>query len=143
MPRLDHTVLSTDSPTNVGGGGGGKSNPTSRPLFVRLPYSAPYFHLFNLTGLHSTTVKRTARTQFPPKLPLPNILNLRSPPKVKKFTEKLSFVHRVCLDNLIIVIYLLYRLVFSLILVTFPYKLLAHCASNSLKSQGSENRKWR
>ena len=67
-------------------------------------------------------------------------------PKVKKFTEKFSFVRRVCIANLIIIIHLLYRLVFwftTAFLVTFPYKLLAHYASNSWKSQGSENRKWR
>ena len=31
----------------------------------------------------------------------------------------------------------------SAFLVTFPYKLRGHYASNSWKSQGSENRKWR
>ena len=85
---------------------------------------------------HSTAVKRTARAQFPPKARC----------KVKKFTAKLSLVRRVCIDNVIIVIHLLYRLVFwftSAFLVTFPYKFLAHYASNSWKSQGSENRKWR
>ena len=50
-------------------------------------------------------------------------------PKVKKFTEKLSLVRRICIDNLIIVIDQVYQLVFwfaTALLVTFPYKRRAH-----------------
>ena len=66
-------------------------------------------------------------------------LNLRN------LLKNVSCVRRVCIDNLIIVIQLLYRLVFwftTACFVTFSYELLVHYASISCKIQGSENRKW-
>ena len=100
------------------------------------------------SGLHSTAVKRTARA-VPSKTAAYKCLKIAKSstlnPKVKKCTEKLGLVRRICIDYLTIVIHQVSQLVFwfsTAFLVTFPYKVRGHYASNSWKlSQGSENRK--
>ena len=57
-------------------------------------------------------------------------------------TEKISFVLRICIQKLIIVVLLVSRLVIWFHNPTFIIKALHNFALNSYRVRGGENRKW-
>lgn len=84
-------------------------------------------------------------TQFPPKLPHINISICRNPllsnQRYKTVTENMSFLRRICIKNLIIVLRVVYRLViwfcnWSLCSVFLPNHIFA---SNSYKLRSNKN----